>query len=119
VVARSRSIIALLALVAGAVLPAAAASAEPSKPSTLTYMLTCPGPTKFSAVKQPGGAAALRLTDSTSVFIAVEAVDVETGVPLFTTPGFQHNGLTTVTCAVVNPTNGRTQAVTGLLVPVG
>lgn len=122
--ARSRSVIALLAVVAGAALPAAAASADPSTASTLTYEFTaCTGPagtpTHFDAVKQPGGAAALHLTGSSGVFIAVQAVDVETGAVLFTTAGFQHNDLTTVTCSVVHPTNGREQLVTGLIVPLG
>ena len=121
--ARARSTIALLALAAGAAVPAAAASADPSTPSTLTYEFTdCTGPagtpTEFDAVKQPGEAAALQLTDGGGVFIAVEAVDIETGALLFTTPGFEENGLTTVTCSVVNPRNGREQLVTGLIVPV-
>jgi hypothetical protein len=122
--ARARSIIALLALVAGAAVPAAPASADPSTPRTLTYEFTaCTGPagapTQFDAVKQPGGAAALHLTGSSGVFIGVQAVDVETGVVLFTTRGFQQNDLTTVTCSVVNPTNGREQLVTGFIAPVG
>jgi hypothetical protein len=122
--ARSRSIIALFALVAAVALSAAAASADPSRPGTLTYEFTdCTGPagtpTQFDAVKQPGEAAALHLTDGSGVFIAVQAVDIETGAVLFTTPGFQENDLTTVTCSVVNPRNGREQLVTGLIVPVG
>jgi hypothetical protein len=123
-VARARSIIALLALVAGVAVFAAAASADPSTPSTLTYEFTaCSGPTgtptQFDAVKQPGGAAALRLTGSSGVFVVVQAVDVETGALLFTTPGFEQNDLPTVTCSVVNPTNDLEQLVTGLLVPLG
>jgi|SRR5215207_5265725 len=126
--ARSRLITALLALVVGAALPAAPASAAPPTPNTLHFLFTaCTGPagtpTQFDAVKQPGGAAALRLTDSggdltdsSGVFIVVRAVDVETRAVLFTTPGFEQNGLTTVTCSVVNPTNRREQLVTGLLV---
>jgi hypothetical protein len=121
--ARSRSIVALLALVAGAAVFTAPVSADPSTPSTLTYEFTdCTGPagtpTQFDAVKQPGEGAALHLTDGRGVFIAVAAVDVETGTVLFTTPGFQENDLTTVTCSVVNPRNGREQLVTGLIVPV-
>ena len=122
--ARARSVIALLALVAGAAVPAAATSADPSTPNTLTYEFTaCTGPagtpTHFDAVKQPGGAAALRLTDSRGVFVVVQAFDVETGALLFMTPGFQQNDLATVTCSVMNPTNDREQLVTGLLVPPG
>ena len=121
--ARYQSILAVLALAAGAALCPAVASADPSTPSTLTYEFTvCTGPagtpTEFDAVKQPGEAAALQLTDGGGVFIAVEAVDIETGALLFTTPGFEENGLTTVTCSVVNPRNGREQLVTGLIVPV-
>jgi hypothetical protein len=120
--ARTRSIIAVLALVAGAALPAAAALADPSTPSTLTYEFTaCAGPTgtatQFHAVEQPSGAAALHLTESTGVFIAVHAIDVETGAVLFTTPGFEQNDLTTITCSVVNPANSREQLVTGLMAP--
>jgi hypothetical protein len=120
--ARYQSIFAVLALAAGALCPAAA-SADPSTPSTLTYEFTdCSGPagtpTQFDAVKQPGEAAALHLSDGGGLFIAVAAVDIETGDLLFTTPGFESNGLATVTCSVVNPRNGREQLVTGLVVPV-
>jgi hypothetical protein len=122
--ARTRLLIAMLALVAGAGLSEAAASAAPSTPNTLTYEFTgCtgPGPTEFDAVKQPGEAAALHLTDGSGVFIALAAVDVETEAELFKTPGFERNALseTTITCSVVNPRNGREQLVTGLIVPVG
>lgn len=120
--ARARSITVLLALVAGgALLPAAAASAGPLPPSALTFhFVACAGPAgtpeAFDAVKQPGGAAALRLIPGSGVFVVIEAIDVATGDLLFTTPGFAHNGLTTVTCSVANPTNGQEQLVTGLLV---
>jgi hypothetical protein len=121
--ARFRLPIALLAVVVGAALSDAAASAAPATPSTLTYEFencTGPAPTEFDAVKQPGEGAALHLADG-SIFIAIAAVDVETGDLLFTTPGFDHNALTTntVTCSVLNPRNGREQIVTGLIVPVG
>jgi hypothetical protein len=120
---RFRLLVALLALVVGAALSEAAASAAPATPRTLTYEFTnCsgPGPTEFDAVKQPGEAAALHLADG-SIFIAVAAVDTETGALLFTTPGFDRNALTTltVTCSVLNPRNDREQIVTGLIVPVG
>jgi hypothetical protein len=122
--ARSRSMLALLVLAAGAALPAGAVSAHPSTPSTLTYQFTaCTGPagtpTQFDAVKQPGEGAALHLSDGSGVFIAVEAVDEETDTVLFTTPGFQQNDLPTVTCSVLNPRNDRQQVVTGLIVPLG
>jgi hypothetical protein len=117
-----RSVLAVLALAAGAAQCPAAASADPSTPSTLTYEFTnCTGPagtpTQFDAVKQPGEAAALHLTDGGGVFVAMRAVDVETGAVLFATPGFDVNGLATVTCSVVNPRDGRTQLVTGLITP--
>jgi hypothetical protein len=87
----------------------------------LTFHFTdCKGPPgtseEFVAVKQPGGAAALRLITGSGVFVVVEAIDVATGNPLFTTPGFTNNGLPTIMCSVANPTNGRQQLVTGLLV---
>jgi hypothetical protein len=121
--ARYQSFLAVLTLAAGAALCPAMASADPSTPSTVTYEFTdCTGPagtpTQFDAVKQPGAAAALHLTDGGGVFIAVKAVDIETGALLFATPGFEKNGLTTVTCSAVNPTNGREGLVTGLIVPV-
>ena len=116
---RSRSNIALLAALA-ALLPAAAAYADPPPPSTLTFgFVACTGPAgtpeTFDAVKQPGGAAALRLVPGSGVFVVIEAIDVATGDVLFTTPGFAHNGLTTVTCSVTHPTTAQYQLVTGLL----
>ena len=121
---RFRSLIALFAVVVGAAMFPAAASADSSTPMTLTYVFTdCEGPAgtpaEFRAVKQPGEGAALHLTDGSGNFIAVRAVDVETGTVLFTTRGFERNGLPTVTCTLVNPRNGRTQLVTGLITPVG
>ena len=73
--------------------------------------MVCTGPAgtpeAFDAVKQPGGAAALRLIPGSGVFVVIEAIDVATGDLLFTTPGFAHNGLTTVSCSVANPANGQ------------
>jgi hypothetical protein len=56
---RFRWLIALFALVVGAAMFPAAASADPSGPRTLTYVFTdCEGPAgtpaEFHAVKQPG-----------------------------------------------------------------
>jgi hypothetical protein len=87
----------------------------------LTFsFVACTGPAgtpkAFDAVKQPGGAAALRLAPGSGVFVVIEAIDVATGDVLFTTPGFAHNSLATVTCSVTLPTTGREQLVTGLLV---
>jgi hypothetical protein len=113
----------LASAVAGAVLPGAGAWAAPSTPSTLTYEFTdCSGPagtpTSFDAVKQPGEGAALHLTDGSGIFVAMAASDAVTGEVLFTTPGFEHNDLPTVTCSVVNPRNSTLQLVTGLIAPV-
>ena len=124
--ARFRSFFAVVASVvslAGALL-ATGALAAPSTPNTLTYEFSgCTGPAgtpvAFDAVKQPGEAAALHLTDGSGNFVAMAAVDVASGDLLFATPGFEHNDLATVTCSVINPRNGRLQLVTGLIVPVG
>ncbi|MGE5155916.1 MAG: hypothetical protein ACM3JP_00275 [Betaproteobacteria bacterium] len=106
------------------VLGASSAAAHPSTPSTLTYHLTdCSGPAgtpaQFDAVKQPGGAAALHLVDGSGMFIATQAVDVATGTVLFSTPGFGHNDLPTVTCLAIHPVTQTLQSVTGLLIPIG
>lgn len=113
----------LLALV-GMLATAPVAAAHPDTAATLTYHFTdCTGPAgtpaSFDAVKQPGGAAALHLVDGSGVFIAVRAVDVESGTVLFSTPGFDHNGLPTVACRIVHPVTGALQSVIGLIAPVG
>ena len=97
---RFATVVASASAVAGA-LPATAAAADPSPPASLTYAFTgCTGPAgtpaAFDAVKQPGGAAGLRLTDGSAVFVLMEAVDAATGTVLFATPGLLHNGLPTV-----------------------
>ena len=119
---RSRSFLAVLASLAAiaAVLPVDAGWGVPSISNRLTYEFeSCTGPAgtpeHFDAVKQPGGAAALRITDRGGIFVVMEAS--EGGVELFTTPGLIHNGLPTVTCSVINPTNNRLQEATGLIVP--
>lgn len=100
----------------------AAAAAGPSSPTTLTYHLTdCSGPigtpTTFDAVKQPGGAAALHLVDGSGIFVAMEAIDVESGTILFSTPGFKHNRVPTVTCQSIHPITLTLQSVTGIILP--
>ena len=70
----------------------------------------------FTAVKQPSGAAGLQLTDGTGTFIFLESIDVATQTVEFTTPGFLHNGLPTVTCKLA--LNEQDLVVTGLLAPV-
>lgn len=126
VVRRVVSILATAGLLAGLVTAttAPAAAAHPSTPTTLTYHFTdCSGsvgaPTTFDAVKQPGGAAALHLVDGSGVFVAMQAIDVETGTILFTTPGFEQNNVPTVTCQLIHPVTLTLQSVTGIIVPIG
>jgi hypothetical protein len=121
----SQSILATAGLLAAllAVTTAPTAAAHPSTPTTLTYHFTdCSGPAgtpiTFDAVKQPGGAAALHLLDASEIFIAVEAIDVETGTTLFSTPGFEHNNLPTITCQLVHPVTTTLESVTGFIAPV-
>lgn len=116
----------LLALLSGlaalvAILPAQAAWAAPS--DTLTYHLTaCSGPpgtpVNIDGVKQPHEGAALRLTSMRGNFVFMEASDAATGEVFFSTPGFQHNDLSLVTCELDNPRNpGQHDIVKGLLTP--
>jgi hypothetical protein len=112
-----RPLVALLVCVG--VLGAEAASAAPSTPATLTYEFkNCEGSREgdFSAVKQPSGAAGLQVTDGSATFVFMESIDVATGTVEFTTPGFKHNGLPTVTCDLT--LNQQVLVVTGLLAPV-
>jgi hypothetical protein len=118
-----RSLVALLACVGviAGTLGAQAASGAPSTPTTLTYEFTgCTGSRTgtFTAVKQPSEAAGLQLTDGSATFVFMEAIDVQSGAVLFTTPGFEHNGLPTVTCDLIHPTTGEELLVKGLLAPV-
>jgi hypothetical protein len=105
----------------GATLPAQAAWAAPS--DTLTYHLTsCSGPpgtpVNIDGVKQPHEGAALRLTSMRGNFIFMEASDATTGEVFFSTPGFQHNDLSLVTCELDNPRiPGAHDIVKGLLTP--
>jgi len=100
----------------------AVAHAEPATPTTLTYLFTaCSGPDgalpDFEAVKQPGGAAALHLTDGTGNFVVTSAIDALTGATLFATPGFSRNGLPVITCDSVHPVTQREAFVSGFLTP--
>ena len=102
---------------------AAVASADPSTPATVTFHFTeCSGPPatppSFDAVKQPGSAAALHLVDGRGIFVAVQATDLDSGVILFSTPGFEHNGRPTVACLLLHPVTHDRQAVVGMLTPV-
>jgi hypothetical protein len=116
----TRVVCALALSLTGGVGVATSAWAAPS--STLTYNLTgCTGPlgtpTAFDATKQPGGAAALHLTDGSAIFVLMGAVDTITRVTLFSTPGFQNHFPLPVTCYLTRPT-GDTLFVTGLITPV-
>ena len=113
-----RSLVALLACAAIATLALVqAAIAAPSGPKTLTYVFTnCTGPrTTYTGVKQ-AAAAAVHLTDGSGNFVFMEAIDAAGNV-LFTTAGFQRNGLTTVTCDFTHPLEPGQLRVTGLLTP--
>jgi hypothetical protein len=99
------------------------AAAAPSTPTTLTYHFTdCNGPagspTTFDAVKQPGESAALHLVDARGTFVAMEAIDVASGTVLFTTPGFEHNDVPTITCQIIHPVSATLQSVTGIIAPI-
>jgi hypothetical protein len=101
-----------------------AVTADPSTPSTLTYHFSdCTGPggtpATFDAVKQPGGAAALHMVGTHEIFVAVRATDLDTGAILFTTPGFEHNDLPTVTCRLVHPVSQALELVVGMIAPIG
>jgi hypothetical protein len=116
-----RSLVAVVAC--ASIVPLAlggAAWAAPSGPNTLTYHFTnCDGPrTEYEGVKQ-AEAAAVHLTDASGggIFVFMEAVDVLTGAVLFSTPGFEHNGLTTAVCDFTHPATREVLRVTGLLAP--
>jgi len=98
--------------------------AQPSTSATLTFAFTdCVGPagtpSSFEAVKQPGNAAAMHLTDGSGNFIVTGAVDMATGVTLFDTPGMARNGLPLISCDSVHPVTNRAARVSGFLTPVG
>jgi len=94
-----------------------------SPPTPLRFQFTdCSGPAgtpaRFEAVKEPSSGAALHLVDGSGIFIAVQAVDVETGRVLFSTPGFDHNKLPTVACRLVHPVTQARLSIIGLIAPV-
>jgi hypothetical protein len=71
----------------------------------------------LTGVKQPSEGAALRLTNG-GKYIFMEAFPTgDPENPFFTTPGFDHNNLTLVTCNMVEPVTGVTAR--GLITPVG
>ena len=121
---RGSSILASVSLLAGLLaVSAGPAAAHPSTPTTLTYHFTdCSGPAgtpqTFDAVKQPGGAAALHLVDGSGIFVAVQAIDAESGTILFRTPGFLHNNLATTDCELIHPVTLTRQSVTGFIAPI-
>ena len=121
---RSTSIMTLIGALAAMLTFSGTVAAHPSTDTTLTYRFTdCAGPAgtpvSFDAVKQPGSAAALHLLDGSGIFIAVEAIDVATGTVLFTTPGFQHNVVPTVSCQIIHPVTQNQQSVKGFIAPGG
>jgi hypothetical protein len=66
-------------------------------------------------VKQPSGAAGLQVVGFKATFVFMESIDAAGNVE-FTTPGFEHNGLPTVTCNLT--LNQQDFDVKGLLAPV-
>ena len=107
----------------GASVGVAMVRGTPSNDATLTYVFTdCVGPAgmpaSFVAVKQPGGAAALHMSDGSGTFVVTGAVDLATGATLFATPGFDHNGLPTITCTSINPVTTDVARVTGFIAPI-
>jgi hypothetical protein len=120
---RAVSIMATIGILAGMLAVSGTVTAHPSTPTTLTYHFTdCSGPagtpTTFDAVKQPGGAAALHLVDGSGIFVAVQAIDAKSGTILFTTPGFLHNNLPTISCELIHPVTLTLQSVTGVVAPI-
>jgi len=119
-------------VIAGSVL-GGSAQADPSNTGTVTYDFTdCVASTggdveDFQAVKQFGEGAALHLLDGSGNFVAMKAVvegnqtvngtDYVHGQVLFATPGFDTNGLPTITCTNTSPVSGITARVTGYIAP--
>jgi hypothetical protein len=103
--------------------PTAAAEASSSVPTPLLFQFVdCTGPAgtpnAFDAVKEPSNAAALHLVGRPGIFVAVKATDVETGTILFSTPGFTHNQLPTVSCLLFHPVTQRWLSIVGMIAPV-
>ena len=129
---RSMATFACLSVIAGSVL-GGSAQADPSNTGTVTYDFTdCVASTggdveDFQAVKQFGEGAALHLLDGSGNFVAMKAVvegnqtvngtDYVHGQVLFATPGFDTNGLPTITCTNTSPVSGITARVTGYIAP--
>jgi hypothetical protein len=129
---RSAATLACLSAIAGSVL-GGSAQADPSNTGTVTYDFTdcvaSSGGTvaDFQAVKQFSQAAALHLLDGSGIFVAMKAVVdgdqtvngtfYADGTVLFATPGFDTNGLPTITCTNTSPVSGITALVTGYIAP--
>lgn len=116
---RSRFVAVALAVAGACGALSSGAWAAPSTPRTLTYEMTdCAGPagtpTSLVGFKQPGGAAALHL-ETGGNFVFMEAIDANTGAILFSTPGFERNGIPLVTCELVAPLQD--VIVSGLVTP--
>jgi len=128
---RSAATLACLSVIAGSVL-GGSAQADPSNTGTVTYdfsdCVTSDGEAveDFQAVKQFSEGAALHLLDGGN-FVAMKAVVLgpqtvngtfyEDGQVLFATPGFDRNGLPTITCTNTSPVSGITARVTGYIAP--
>jgi hypothetical protein len=114
---RTRIAIATLVVgTAGLLTPAALADPATGFPITFTDCQGPPGtPFTFDAVL--AGFTRALLPDSTSVFVSV--VIVRDGVQLFARPGFEANGIPTITCNFDSPLTGFHYVVTGFFTPVG
>jgi hypothetical protein len=129
---RSAATLACLSVIAGSVL-GGSAQADPSNPGTVTYDFTdCvdsdgDAVLDFQAVKEFSEGAALHLLDGSGTFVAMKAVVdgdqtvngtfYADGTVLFATPGFDRNGLPTITCTNTSPVSGLTALVTGYIAP--
>ena len=89
-------------------------------PRTLTHEFTgCASWREtFEAVQQPSEAAGHQLTDGSATFIFMEAIDVQSGVALFTTPGVQTLQAPDRYLRSHHPTTEEELLVKGLLAPV-
>lgn len=115
---RARTALTALALAAASLATAPGASADPANgfPVTFTDCQGPPGtPSTFDAVL--AGFTRALVVDSASVFVSV--VIVRDGVEIHSRPGFDHNGIPTITCRFESPLTGFKYVITGFFTPVG
>jgi hypothetical protein len=116
--AQARMTIALLAVAAAGLATPAAALADPAKGFPITFT-ECQGPagtpSTFDAVL--AGFTRALVVDSTSVFVSV--VIVRDGIEIYSRPGFDVNGISTITCKFESPLTGFKYVITGFFTPVG